>query len=163
MGIYEDLRNRLNSKAPHQIFLVAVPYLPIASAQRLAHANLPGTPLAGTVEISQRSFSFWEQQRTRHLYLSNLAVPAEYRRQGVARQLLATCDRIAAEWGIPDLYLHVLENNYPARQLYFKAGYRLHRVDASIGSWLLGQPRQLFLHKRVPLNECAGCQGSDCV
>jgi ribosomal protein S18 acetylase RimI-like enzyme len=142
MGIYEDLRQRLNSKSPRQVCLIAVPATrPIVSA-------LSPQPLVGTVEVAQRQGLLW-QFRHRHLYVSNLAVQADYRRQGIARQLLRACDRVAIEWKIPDLYLHVLENNYAARQLYAQAGYRLERTDVGIGSLLLGQPRQLFLHKRL--------------
>jgi ribosomal protein S18 acetylase RimI-like enzyme len=143
MGIYEDLRQRLNSKSPRQVCLIAVP------ATRSIASTLSPQPLVGTVEVAQRQGLFWQFRQTRYLYVSNLAVQADYRRQGVARQLLRACDRVAIEWEIPDLYLHVLENNYGARQLYAQAGYRLEKTDVGLSSLLLGQPRQLFLHKRL--------------
>jgi ribosomal protein S18 acetylase RimI-like enzyme len=146
LGIYEDLRNRIASPALHQAFLVAVPPVGISAEQR----SSVSVPLAGAVEIAQRSRSIWQSRPERSLYISNLAVHVSYRRQGAARQLLAACDRLAIRWKIPDLYLHVLEDNYAAQQLYFQAGYRLLRTDAGIGTWLLGQPRQLYLHKRLP-------------
>jgi ribosomal protein S18 acetylase RimI-like enzyme len=144
MGIYEDLRSRLRNKSPHQACLVAI-CTPNSASPNPQSAN----SIAGTIEISLRSQHLLQPRNSQHLYLSNLAVRAEYRRQGVAQQLLNTCERIALEWGHRDLYLHVLENNYKARRLYMKAGYRLLRIDSSFSTWLLGQPRQLFLHKRV--------------
>ncbi|MBE9178224.1 GNAT family N-acetyltransferase [Oculatella sp. LEGE 06141] len=146
MGIYEDLRSRLQKKMPHHACLVAIA---AASANRSPMPTQAVNNLAGTIEISLRSQHLWQPHHSRHLYLSNLAVQSDYRRQGVAQQLLKTCERIALEWGHQDLYLHVLENNYKARRLYMKAGYRLQRIDSTMSSMVLGQPRQLFLHKRL--------------
>lgn len=149
LGIYEDLRNRLRSASSHQICLVAV--------DPAATCSIAGDDLAGTVEMALRSTDLWQcdgnavvkSVPSRYPYLSNLAVCPTYRRRGVAQQLLLKCERVALSWGFQDLYLHVLENNYQARQLYFKLGYRLHQVDSSWSAWLLGRPRQLFLHKHL--------------
>ncbi len=149
LGIYEDLRNRLRSASPHYICLVAVDPAATGTSQ--------GDDLAGTVEIAVRSTDLWQcdgnasakNVHSRYPYLSNLAVRPIHRRRGVAQQLLLKCERVALSWGFQDLYLHVLENNHQARQLYFKLGYRLHQVDSSWSAWLLGRPRQLFLHKRL--------------
>lgn len=137
VGIYEDLKNRLRANLPHHICLVA-----FADATNSNDVNL-----AGTIEMALRSNDVWHNER-RYLYLSNLAVRPTQRRQGVAQQLLLNCEQVAISWGFQDLYLHVLENNHQARQLYFKLGYRLHQVDAGWNAWL-GQPRQLFLHKSL--------------
>ena len=64
-------------------------------------------------------------------------------------QLLEACDRVVLAWGFEDIYLHVLENNRSAEQLYAKSGYRLRDTDAGLTTWLLGQPRRLFLHKHL--------------
>lgn len=128
LGIYEDLRNRLRSTSPHHTCLVA----------------LVGDQLAGTVEMGIRSTDWVSSS---HPYISNLAVHPKHRRQGVARQLLLDCERVALSWGFDDLYLHVLENNHQARQLYFQMGYQLHQVDSRLSVWLLRRPRQLLLHK----------------
>ncbi len=138
LGIYEDLRGRMRSQSAHQACLVAV-------------SRMPGTVhhLAGTVEISLRTPQFWNDYESRYLYLSNLAVQADFRRRGVARQLLLHCERIALDWGFHDLYLHVLEDNHQARGLYTKAGYRLHRTETGMSNWLFGKPRQLLLHKAL--------------
>ncbi len=154
LGIYEDLRNRLRSTAPNHICMVAIDLSITATTQGSPYA---GNELAGTVEMALRSNELWKSDfnasnkrvRSQYLYVSNLAVRPTHRRRGVAKQLLLSCERVALSWGFQDLYLHVLENNHQARQLYFKLGYRLHQVDSSWSVWLLGRPRQLFLHKHL--------------
>ncbi len=108
--------------------------------------------LVGTVEMGLRSPPTWISGELRpYPYISNLAVGTEFRRQGVAQQLLISCERTALDWGVEDIYLHVLENNHQARQLYLKRGYRLHQVESSICAWLLRQPRRLFLRKNLSI------------
>lgn len=142
LGIYEDLRNRLNAASPRYICLVAG----FPTSIRLSSCDR----LAGTVEMALRSAHPCPLcSSPQYPYLSNLAVHPDYRRRGVAQQLLLACERLALEWGFQDLYLHVLENNYQARRLYFKLGYRLHQVDWSLSSLLLRQPRRLLLHKHL--------------
>ncbi|MFB2924233.1 MULTISPECIES: GNAT family N-acetyltransferase [Aerosakkonema] len=142
LGIYEDLRTRLQSTSPRYICLVAVE--PVTT--RPTDCDY----LAGTVEMALRSTHPWLPiGLPQYPYVSNLAVRTECRRQGAAQQLLLTCERIALGWGFHDIYLHVLENNHQARRLYFKLGYRLHQVDSSWSSLLLGRPRRLLLHKRL--------------
>jgi ribosomal protein S18 acetylase RimI-like enzyme len=137
VGIYEDLRTRLHTPKRHYACLVAV-----------SPDSKNGDPkaddrLIGTVEISLRRHSLNPFCGTRYLYLSNLAVQDGYRRQGVAKHLLKTCERIALDWGFADLYLH------RARRLYWKAGYRLKSIDTNPVGWLLGKPRQLLLRKHL--------------
>ncbi len=80
-------------------------------------------------------------------YLSNLAVDPPYRRQGAAQQLILAAEQMAGRWGFEQIYLHVLENNYPALQLYYSLGYQLYKVDADFGSWLFQSPRRFLLRK----------------
>ena len=135
LGIYEDLRYRLRSEQPHYLCLVAVATV--------------SEELIGTVEVTLRSTSSWPSQSSEYPYISNLAVRKSCRRQGAARQLLFACERASLEWGFSEIYLHVLDSNHQARQLYLKAGYQLHRVESSYGSWLLGQPKRLLLQKHL--------------
>src|SRR4028119_137637 len=143
LGIYEDLRNRLRSTSPHYVCLVAIAAVSTVAGSR--------EELAGTVEIALRPPS-WQPRSSQYPYISNLAVSKSRRRQGVARQLLLACERTSVEWGFSDLYLHVLENNHQARQLYLKAGYEQRQVESSYGTWLLGHPKRLFLHKHLSSN-----------
>lgn len=137
LGIYEDLRTRIRSGEKHYVCLVA-----------FDRAGGEEELLAGTVEMGVRSLApSWLVESFEYAYLSNLAVSANYRRQGIAEQLLSACEEIAIEWEFNELYLHVLENNYPAKSLYQKAGYRLRDTEWTWGSLLFGQPRKLFMRK----------------
>jgi ribosomal protein S18 acetylase RimI-like enzyme len=141
LGIYEDLRNRLRSTSPHYACFVAV--------TNPANAPDASGELAGTVELELRSSSAWQFRNLPYPYISNLAVRKSSRRQGIAQKLLLACEQVVLEWGFQDLYLHVLENNHQARQLYFKAGYQLRQVEPSYSFWLWQRPKRLFLHKSL--------------
>lgn len=145
LGIYEDLRNRIHSKTEQYLCLVAVVVKNNQSIEELS--TIENEDLVGTVEMSVRSLNPWQLNNFEYAYLSNLAIDINYRRLGVAQQFLKCCEQKALEWGFGDLYLHVLENNHSARRLYYRAGYRLHEVEWTWGSLLLGQPRKLFLRK----------------
>lgn len=140
LGIYEDLRHRFAQSAPHHMCLVAV--------DTSDRANLN---LVATVELSVRLGDAWTYTGTRKsfAYLSNLAVHPQYRRKGAACALLANCEKVAAEWGFKDLYLHVLENNHQARQLYFKLGYRMHQIDSNWNTFFFRRSRQILLYKHL--------------
>jgi ribosomal protein S18 acetylase RimI-like enzyme len=102
----------------------------------------------GTVEVSVRAPLFWHFQPSRYAYLANLAVHPDFRQQGVAKRLLLAATHQVQQWQVNDLYLHVMENNLVARQLYLKAGYYIHQVEGGWSSWFR-QPRRLFLHRRL--------------
>ncbi|MBO3461390.1 GNAT family N-acetyltransferase [Aetokthonos hydrillicola] len=138
LGIYEDLKHRFALPAPHQVCLVAV--------DTTSHE---GDNLVGTVELGVRFSDTWTQGGKTFPYLSNLAVHPKYRRQGAASELLAACEKVALSWGFHDLYLHVLEDNHQARELYFKLGYQVHFVESHWNIFLLKRSRQIFLHKRI--------------
>ena len=138
LGIYEDFRHRLSSPAPHHVCLVAVD-------TAINEAN----NLIGIVELGVRFSDSWVQVGRSYPYLSNLAVHPKYRRYGVASGLLVSCEQVCQEWGFQDLYLHVLENNHQARQLYFKVGYKVHKVESYWNLFILRQSRQILLHKHL--------------
>jgi ribosomal protein S18 acetylase RimI-like enzyme len=140
LGIYEDLRHRLASPAPHHLCLIAVDTTSAANN------------LAATVELSVRFSDSWSRLGKSFPYLSNLAVHPQYRRQGAASCLLQACEKATASWGFQDLYLHVLENNFSARQLYFKLGYRVHQVESNCNTFFLGRSRQILLHKHLNID-----------
>ncbi|WP_353931312.1 GNAT family N-acetyltransferase [Okeanomitos corallinicola TIOX110] len=138
LGIYEDLRYRLASMTSHQICLVAI--------DTTMHGN---NQVLGTVEISLRFSDGWVNVRKCFPYLSNLAVHPKYRRHGLASSLLTSCERVCQNWGFEDLYLHVLENNHQARQLYFKMGYQAQKVESHWDGFFFHTSRQIFLHKHI--------------
>lgn len=137
MGIYQDLRGRVLTQTSHYGCLVA----------ETRQSN--GSVFVGTVEVSLRSTFPWQPRMFRYPYLSNLAVEPRYRQRGIGQQLLLACERLVEEWGFHELYLHVLENNLPARRLYTKVGYQLHTVEADWVNWLMGRPRRLLLRKSL--------------
>lgn len=147
LGIYEDLRCRFNAGLSHYVCLVAVDRSPTSGSSD--NTDCSSECLLGTVELGLRPQQSWWPWCPQSPYLSNLAVRSQHRRQGIAQQLLITCEQTAQRWGFQDLYLHVLENNNPARQLYYKSGYRLERIDTHWGAWLLQQPSQFFLRKKL--------------
>lgn len=142
LGIYEDLRHRLYANDPHAVCLVAVDGASVVQGRSLGDGLI-----VGTVEMALRYPPFWYTHRQRYLYISNLAVHPEYRRQGIAHRLLQSCEHIAKDWGYSDMYLHVLDNNRPARCLYEKLGFSMSTVDFSLSAFMLRRPQQLLLQK----------------
>lgn len=143
LGIYEDLRQRLASTSQRYLCLAAVTS---STEQPLCDKEV----VIGTVEIGMRSRSPWPMSTENHiLYISNLAVHPQYRRLGVGRQLLLSCESVARQWGFSELYLHVLEDNHRAKQLYHNLGYRLQEVDWNWNTVIFRQPKRLFLRKSL--------------
>jgi ribosomal protein S18 acetylase RimI-like enzyme len=138
LGIYEDLRGRLNSSSPHYRCLVAVQ----KSIERAASEEA----IVATAEIGLKTSPLCGGQIP---YISNLAVAADRRRCGIGSRILGECDRLALEWGFDELSLHVLDDNLAARELYFQSGYRLQKIDGWLSAWLLRKPRRLLLHKKI--------------
>ncbi|MEM1309083.1 MAG: GNAT family N-acetyltransferase [Cyanobacteria bacterium P01_D01_bin.71] len=136
-SIYEDLKQR--GRAGHEY------YCCLAAIAPGRHDHQPA--VVGTVEITQRPPNLWTFQRSRQIYLSNLAVKASHRRQGVARRLLQAAEKQALSWGFQELSLHVMTDNTRARQLYQKLGYQLQRVEPTFLSILNLQPARLRLYK----------------
>lgn len=167
LGIYEDLRHRLRDPSSRYACLVAVgetcpataaavPVQP--SGQRLTGTtsteqptdSLPNSSsdvLVGTVELSLRSGDLWDWFTPNRPYLANLAVHRQYRRHGIAGELLIRCEAIARDWGFREIGLHVMQDNKPAYYLYRKLGYRVEAADPLWLSRLWGYPRRLFLKK----------------
>ena len=139
LGIYEDLRSRLRSPSSHYLCLVAL----VSMAGDKSNTNV-----SGTVEMTLRSASP-TMGSVKRPYIANLAVGKPYRRRGIASKLLKHCERTAQSWGFTEIYLHVLDNNSQARQLYGNCGYHLYRVESSYLGDLWGRPKRLLLHKII--------------
>ncbi|MBD1912228.1 MULTISPECIES: GNAT family N-acetyltransferase [unclassified Leptolyngbya] len=145
----EDLRGRLQNGGTYYRCLVAV------STTASPSNTTPQEEVLGTLEIGLKpQFSLpWYHWFKLFPYISNVAIAHAHRRRGVAIDLLRACEPIARQWGYHDLYLHVLENNQAARRLYSKAGFRFCQVEMNLPSLVLGQPRQLLLHKGIPIQQ----------
>lgn len=138
MGIYQDLRGRLAQ--PQQVCLIGV-------EKTIGVAGSEHSTIVGVVEVAVRSDSYWQPRK--YAYLSNLAVRPDYRRRGVAQRLLLASERAVYDWGLREIYLHVLESNQPARQLYTQAGYSIRSADPRWLASMMGYSRKLFLCKSL--------------
>lgn len=84
-----------------------------------------------------------------YLYISGMAVNANYRRQKVATVLLQACDLTALEWGFEFLVLQAYEDDKAARCLYARAGYTIISIDPLWLSKWLGKRRRVILAKKA--------------
>lgn len=134
LGIYEDIRSRLRSQNSHYACIIA---------------TTNTGEISGAVELGLSGSESLISKEYQSTYISNLAVSPNYRRQGIARRLLKNCEEITAKWGFSEAYLHVLDNNWQAQQLYKQCGYQICRAETSLISWLFPQPRRLLLKKKI--------------
>jgi ribosomal protein S18 acetylase RimI-like enzyme len=167
LGIYEDLRQRLRDPAapffpgaverPHYACWVAVAAAP-GSHLDLHPGTHPGThpaaeEIVGTAEISWKPNGLWPRRLAIEPavppYLANLAVGQKMRRQGVAEALLAACERSVQTWGRGQIDLHVMANNFPAHQLYLKAGYQIQHRESDWRTWMFQRPQRFLLRKTL--------------
>jgi ribosomal protein S18 acetylase RimI-like enzyme len=148
LGIAEDLRNRLRTRVPHsnhhkqqqQVCSIALCF-----EQEQSH-------VVGTVEVGVRNTERHRPTHHRYVYLSNLAVSRDFRRRGVAQELIRSCEQQAASWGYTELHLHVMGDNERGRNLYQKLGYETISSEFvwSIIPWY--RPERLFLRKQLPIS-----------
>lgn len=142
LGIAEDLRHRLRAH---------VPSAPPHKQQVCSIAFHTGQQqVIGTIEVGVRTANKYRQvDPHRYVYISNLAVSRDFRRRGVAQELLKSCEQLTKSWGYPDLFLHVMGDNERGRNLYEKLGYELvsSEVVWSIIPW--HRPERLFLRKQL--------------
>lgn len=136
-SIYEDLKQRSQGGQKHYQCLAAI------APERKSRRNV----VIGTVEMSYRQQGLWAFNRSRQVYLSNLAVREGCRRRGVARRLLENAEQLSLAWGFREMYLHVMADNARARRLYQTMGYQLQKVEPTLFSLLSLQPPRLLLKK----------------
>ncbi len=137
IGIYEDLRNRLDVQLPDQAICL------------VATIDSSVTDVVGTIEISARLPIYNPTANRRYLYISNLAVDNNYRRLGIGRELVTHCESIAKKWGFTDIYLHVMADNFAGQQLYSRLGFEVLSSDQPWHIFPWHRPQRLFLRKRL--------------
>ena len=81
-------------------------------------------------------------------HLMNIAVLPEYRRRGIALQLMAGFDEISSEWGCRRMSLEVRSSNVTARNFYVSIGF-VYSSRAK-GYYANGEDA-LILVARIPL------------
>ena len=81
-------------------------------------------------------------------YLERLVISPEFRRQGMARRLLAATEDFARDAGKRTVGLHVSGNNLPALRLYGKEGYKeVSRQHSYLTGYFLNIRDWLYLKK----------------
>ena len=89
-----------------------------------------GRGIAGACTVDNRSFYFgkaWQgEQASRQwqAYVANVCVVPTARRAGIAKQLMAEAEVVAADWGCEWVFLTSELDNVAALQLYKTLGYR---------------------------------------
>jgi ribosomal protein S18 acetylase RimI-like enzyme len=145
LGIAEDLRNRLRTRVPNAN--------PSKHQQQVCSIALyfdrEQYHVSGTVEVGVRTVERYRQHQHRYVYLSNLAVSRDFRRRGVAQELIRSCEQQTIDWGYTELHLHVMADNERGRKLYQKLGYQTVSSELiwSIIPW--HRPERLFLRKQL--------------
>ncbi|GAQ82948.1 hypothetical protein KFL_001300110 [Klebsormidium nitens] len=104
--------------------------------------KLPGEDLVG-------DFPLGPDAGERRAYLSNVCVENAVRRRGVARKLIEEAKILAKEWGIEELYVHVLAENTSARNLYLQMGFVYEKEETPQTARYLGRPKRLLLRSRL--------------
>ncbi|CAO2201219.1 unnamed protein product [Urochloa humidicola] len=78
-------------------------------------------------------------------YLSNVCVAKELQKMGLGYALVDKSKKLAREWGITDLYVHVAINNIAGQKLYKKSGFVYEGEEPAWRARFLGRPRRLLL------------------
>ena len=134
-SIQADLKMRMERKSLYQSFVAVDP-------------DGDSTSIVGTVEVTIQKPNL-SCQPISYAYLASLTVASDYRRLGVAQQLVQACERQIGLWNQSDLYLHVLAGNAAARRLYLQLGYGIHRKIRSWNPSLWHFEEQMMLHKHI--------------
>jgi ribosomal protein S18 acetylase RimI-like enzyme len=143
LGIAEDLRHRLRANKPsygntqQQVCSIAV------------CSHLGYSQVVGTIEVGLRTTNYRQPTPHRYVYISNLAVSQEFRRRGVAQELLLKCECLAKEWGYTQIHLHVMSDNEGGRHLYRKLGYEVVSSEYVWSFFPWYRPERLFLRKQL--------------
>lgn len=134
-SIQADLKMRMERKNLYQAFVAVDPKGDLGS-------------IVGTVEVTIQKPNL-SCQPISYAYLASLTVAFDYRRLGVAQQLVKACERQVGLWHQSDLYLHVLAENAAARRLYLQLGYGIHQEIRSWNPSLWHFEKQMMLHRHI--------------
>ncbi|XP_078171549.1 acyl-CoA N-acyltransferases (NAT) superfamily protein isoform X2 [Carex rostrata] len=78
-------------------------------------------------------------------YISNVCVAKELQRNGLGYKLVNRSKKLAHDWGITDLYVHVAIDNDGAQKLYEKCGFVYESEEPAWKARFLGRPRRFLL------------------
>ncbi|XP_044963960.1 uncharacterized protein LOC123424404 isoform X2 [Hordeum vulgare subsp. vulgare] len=129
---YEALQNRISGNMINfrRVSCIngTVPLLP---------SLMPAEELCSTCKVTESSHT--------RAYLSNVCVAKELQRCGLGYALVDKSKKLARQWGITDLYVHVAINNEAAQKLYIKSGFVYESEEPAQQARHLGRPRRLLL------------------
>jgi ribosomal protein S18 acetylase RimI-like enzyme len=135
-GLCQDLNEHLASPQPPYACLVAIQTAPG-----------PVSTLVGSVELSVRALMLSTLSGKTVPYLTNLAIHPSLQHQGIGRQLLHQCERIARDWQFEDLFLHVHSKNQDALKFYQRIGYRDYPIPTA--AWISPWLQRHLLYKQL--------------
>jgi ribosomal protein S18 acetylase RimI-like enzyme len=94
-------------------------------------------------------------------YVVTLDVAPEFRRQGLARELMQRGEAEARRAGCGEMLLHVFVGNANAIRFYEKAGYSQGKnVVAFYGRDAQGESVDAWLYRKRMATECGGFPGA---
>jgi len=118
----------------------------------IATSNLDFEAIA-TLELSIRNIPslnavpYLNWQTSPQPYISNLAVHPQWRKQGIALKLLMAVEHKVRSWGFKSIYLHVMDSNLAAFNLYQGSGYKLYKLDPEFRLNPFARDQRLLLRK----------------
>lgn len=99
------------------------PIDPWGQDHQVFFAEDEGGNLAGLIWLASREPFYVFKERL--VWICNLHVIPEFRRMGLARQLLAKAEEWTKQQGLNSIGLHAVDFNTAARHLYESSGYKL--------------------------------------
>ena len=87
--------------------------------------------------------------RYRRAYLSNVCVLAAARRLGLGHLLIEESFKLAKQWGVEQMYVHVEAENVGAKRFYEKEGFNVVEEENESFASSLSRPRRLLLSQKV--------------
>ena len=78
---------------------------------------------AGLIWLCNRE-PFW-RFKEQHIWIYNLHIIPQFRKQGLARKLMLKAEKWCLEQGLDTLALHAIEDNLAVRKLYESLNYKL--------------------------------------